>query len=559
MSEPFFKTNLTTLYKGDARDMSEIPDESIHVAVTSPPYWHLRKYEDLPDVVWDGDLDCQHEWTELPKSNVPGIHSNNRQRPDHPYGAKGNIQTTQTRLGTGKYCSKCGAWSGSLGEEPTIDMYARHTIEILREIRRVLRKDGTLWLNSGDSHASGKGTCFNPGGGEDTYQGIIKYKEGGAYPLDRGNISDLRAMGLKPLDRCLIPFRLALAAQADGWYVRMEIILSKDNPMPESVSGVQWLRHKVKQCPNCQALDSFVKQVCRKCGYDNSKNRGQDPSRKSNPEKPQQDHEGHNFKPSVKWVDCPGCDKCSQNDGLILKRGAGRPSESHEYVFMLTKTDKYYYDTEAVREKQTGNAHSRGTEKGNKAYQEARGSYKDFSSPQTELPNGRNLRSVWTMPMQPFPKELKQYGQHFAAFPERLAEICVQASTSEYGVCAKCGAPYARVIEQEEPPDEIFTKTNNPDDTLVKGHRSNGSYRGSGQKYQEWLDLHPPRTTGWRPTCKCKTQERIPATVLDPFSGSGTSLQVATKLGRASVGYEMSETYCNLIVHRCKQLGLDLI
>jgi hypothetical protein len=227
---------------------------------------------------------------------------------------------------------------------------------------------------------------------------------------------------------------------------------------------------------------------------------------------------------------------------------------------MLTKTNKYYYDREAVREKQTGNAHSRGTEIGNSEYFEARGSYKGFKSPETELPNGRNLRSVWTMPMQPFPKELRKYGAHYAAFPERLPEICIQASTSEFGCCAKCGAPWARIIEQESPPDEVFTETMNPDDGFINGHRPlGGKYRGSGQKLQDWINEHPPKTTGWRPTCNCGVQERVPATILDPFSGSGTTLQVATKLGRRSIGYELSPRYLNLIIKRCKQLGLSLL
>jgi DNA modification methylase len=75
MSDPFFKTNLTTLYCGDARHMIEIPDESVHMAVTSPPYWGLRKYADLPNTVWGGDELCQHEWgrEEIHKKGMPAI------------------------------------------------------------------------------------------------------------------------------------------------------------------------------------------------------------------------------------------------------------------------------------------------------------------------------------------------------------------------------------------------------------------------------------------------------------------------------------------------------
>ena len=123
---------------------------------------------------------------------------------------------------------------GMIGLEPTFQEWLDRMVEVCGEIRRVLRDDGTFWLNVGDAMASGKGTCFNPGGGTGSL-GKVR-KEAGAHPLNRGNESDLNKMGFKPKDLLMMPARLAIALQADGWWLRSDIIWSKPNPMPESVT-----------------------------------------------------------------------------------------------------------------------------------------------------------------------------------------------------------------------------------------------------------------------------------------------------------------------------------
>ncbi|MFH1980211.1 MAG: DNA methyltransferase, partial [Pseudomonadota bacterium] len=121
-----------------------------------------------------------------------------------------------------QFCIHCHAWLGSLGLEPTPELYLKHLVDIFREIKRVLRKDGTVWLNLGDSYAN------------DTKWGG---KTGGKHvsslhgePIGRTK----RNTGLKPNDLCGIPWRAALALQADGWWLRSDIIWHKPNPMPES-------------------------------------------------------------------------------------------------------------------------------------------------------------------------------------------------------------------------------------------------------------------------------------------------------------------------------------
>jgi len=176
-----YTDNLVTLYQGDCRDvLAEMEPESVHMVITSPPYWGLRSYSGDQETTWaDG-------------------------------------------------------WCGALGLEPTLGLYVEHIVEVFRAAKHVLRKDGTVFMNLGDVYASGKGTCRNPGGGESSLG--QNRKEQGVHPLDRGNKSILTAQGLKPKDLCMLPARVAIALQADGWWIRSMMPWVKRGPMPESTT-----------------------------------------------------------------------------------------------------------------------------------------------------------------------------------------------------------------------------------------------------------------------------------------------------------------------------------
>lgn len=241
--------------------LARLADESVHCCVTSPPYWGLRDY---------------------------GV-------------------------------------EGQIGLEPTPEAFVARLVHVFREVRRVLRKDGTLWLNLGDSYTTGASTAprsSDPKAVGDVSRGVARIGT---------------PKGMKPKDLVGIPWMVAFALRADGWYLRQEIIWAKPNPMPESVT-----------------------------------------------------------------------DRCTK---------------AHEHVFLLTRSERYFYDAEAIKEdaieagrivKATGGA-AKNAGKG-KFGATAIG----FTSHDTLVTN-RNKRSVWTIATQPFPEA------HFATFPEELAETCIKA------------------------------------------------------------------------------------------------------------------------------------
>jgi DNA modification methylase len=360
-----------------------IPDESVHCVVTSPPYWGLRDY---------------------------GI-------------------------------------EGQIGFEPTIEKFVGKMVEVFREVRRVLRSDGVLFLNLGDTYAASR-----------SYQVVDnKYKDVG------NKIGRKVPDGLKPKDLCGLPWRVALALQADGWYLRSDIIWAKPNPMPESCTD--------------------------------------------------------------------------------------RPTTAHEHIFLLTKSAKYFYDAEAVREEGCGYGKSErfrddkytnnASFDNSKKREDSQGGGKSSHDG-----SGRNLRNVWTIATAPFPQA------HFATFPPAIPERCIKAGTSERGCCPKCGAPWKRVVEKKACTMNIRVRDTKKGIMQYKtpGHGATESEIAAYGKEE----MGKTTTIGWEATCKCGLDitnafyDPIPCTVLDPFSGAGTTALVAAKLGRDAVGIELNPEYVEM-------------
>ena len=322
MIDQYYQDNTTTIYAGGCiESMRQMEVGSVNCCVTSPPYWGLRDYG---TATWEGgDEECDHR--EERGSTRGGPHSTIT-----------GVQDTSPHIAQYRsVCPKCGAVriDSQLGIEKTPEEYVAKMVEVFREVRRVLRDDGTLWLNLGDSYCStAPGTTVNAA--EMTGKHVNK---------DRYQRPDTPC-GLKPKDLVGIPWRVAFALQADGWWLRQDIIWHKPNPMPESVT-----------------------------------------------------------------------DRCTK---------------AHEYIFLLSKSARYFYDAEAIRE-----PHSRQWDNDKKPVgaTDGHGSWGQSGSGAAILnPAGRNKRSVWTVPTAPF------RGSHFAVFPPALILPCILAGCPEGGTVLDC-------------------------------------------------------------------------------------------------------------------------
>lgn len=285
------------------------------------------------------------------------------------------------------------------------------------------------------------------------------------------------SLNVKAKDLVPIPWLVALALQADGWYLRQDIIWKKPNPMPESCT-----------------------------------------------------------------------DRCTK---------------AHEYVFLLTKQARYFFDAEAIKEPAT---YAGKLVKTNGADGMCDGY--DGHRTREGLRRGvvvgdtRNKRSVWNIPTQSFP------GAHFATFPEKLVEPMIKAGSSEKGVCPECGKPWTRVVETVTTPRRDYSGKHAQTDPHAAGRRILAGMRGARDAGGNHDSPFPAkRTIGWRPTCECyeilATSEltrglpsdpsewlREPATVLDPFAGSCTTGVVAHRFGRWFIGIELSPEYCKIARRR---------
>lgn len=338
--------------------------------------------------------------------------------------------------------------SGQLGLEPTPDEYIANLVSVFRECKRILCDDGTLWVNIGDSYA-GSGVndgSKNPGISNAAKRGDVS---GGKRP--NTNLS-----GYKPKDLIGIPWMLAFALRADGWYLRSDIIWAKKNCMPESVKD--------------------------------------------------------------------------------------RPTKSHEYIFLLSKSQKYYYDSEAIKEPYSVNSNPNEIYNGNAT--------KDYKSASAQNPSdskrrilesmanggGRNKRDVWFVSTKPYK------GAHYATFNPELITPCILAGAPET-CCAECGAPYERVLERKD--KRHWTERND----YKSGDKYNFKYAETKQsnevgrndapasyKSPEYIDH------GFQPTCTCNSGTTS-GIVFDPFVGSGTTVATAIQLGRRGIGLDLSLKY----------------
>jgi hypothetical protein len=234
---------------------------------------------------------------------------------------------------------------------------------------------------------------------------------------------------------------------------------------------------------------------------------------------------------------------------------------------LLTKSGRYYYDQDAIREpiavsskqrinqpnfdNQTGGP--KDYRNGINSNRSARNTLENFKK---SAGQGRNKRSVWTVNTKPYKSA------HFAVFPPALIEPCILAGCPAQ-VCVECGEPWVRVVETPKPPLDVFTETSKPKDGFVS---VNVTGKGMGRKYQNWRNANPAKTLHFAPTCQCCPLPAVkidkfgyqwpiyrvtrPGVVLDPFFGSGTVAEVAIDTGRDWLGIELNPDYIELAKDR---------
>lgn len=450
-NEEWFHVEVGDVIKG----MRKCPAGVVQTIITSPPYWNLRSY-------------------------LPSEH------PDK---------------------------SSEIGGEPTPEAFIKKLVKVFREAKRILRDDGTLFVNLGDSYAQDKKWGGKTGG---------KHAKGlhGTTGIGRNRTQT----GLDGGNLVGIPFRFAFAMQADGWHLRSVIIWAKKSPMPESINGWRWTRCRIKVSAQVKGKQNGAIYQARSRDMSNGQYLG-----------------------SAVWKSCPGCDKCRANGGMVLRRGKWRPTTSHEYIFMFSKSDRYFCDSQAIQEPTTGNAHSRGTGLNPKARSIDSGNHKDrpkqndsFSAACNQVVGTRNPRTVWGSIWQ-FGNEPEK-AKHFAAFPSAVPRKCLKAALSSAGCCPKCGASYAPVVESERKPTRpgTNTKTQKSDAAGVMPQRLDSTTIGNRDPQRHTTKSN---VTGHRPTCGCNAGDPVPSIVADIFSGTGTTGRVAYSLGYRYLGFELFEEY----------------
>ena len=328
-----------------------------------------------------------------------------------------------------------------------------------------------------------------------------------SYIQAQSTIDKKWCQGLKPKDLIGIPWRVAFALQADGWYLRSDIIWHKPNLMPESVTDRPTKSHEY--------IFLLTKSGSIQYWTNNKIGRMID-----------KQPLGTKGKWNIDWVYGPSLGETKSRRRVSLWRG-----------------HNYYYDAFAIQEVcQSGPSDIK-----KMIEQKARigGKHKDLedlyskASKSTNIgrkrgvgdPSGRNKRSVWTVATQPYSEA------HFAVYPDKLIEPCVLAGCPQW-VCKKCGKARERIIEKEGEFQRRWSKSNKDGSPYNKQDSMQNIYKEKG-----WTDCGCG--AGWQG-----------GVVLDPFMGSGTSAHVAYKLGRRYIGFEISEEYCRLAEKRMRQMDL---
>ncbi len=418
--------------------LKQMPDESVDMQITSPPYWGLRDYGKGTESIWGGKEDCEHDFNlkefkqHAGRGGISklGYHKLKENIPDDIY--------------TVGFCNKCGAWKGQLGLEPTFDLFIKHLCDIFDEVKRVLKKDGTCWVNLGDTY-SGSGQGSQTGYGDKKRKKVI------------GSMSKSITIKTSVSAKCLcaIPERFIIEMINRGWILRNKIIWHKPNHMPTSVK------------------DRFA------CSW--------------------------------------------------------------EYLFMFSKSKKYYFDLDAVRVPHKAGVTRWGgnTMKVPKNQKEMQGQSKALLTEERAWrnPKGKNPDDMWDITTRGYPEA------HFAVFPEKLVERPIKTTPIE--ICKKCGKPRVRITKPTKEYSKLLNQSWTEDTDKSQKLRKEIGFQARTKKV---ATTYEAEMIGWT-DCGCNAGFK-PAVIMDIFAGSGTTLKVARDLDRDSIGIEIKPDYVKLIKKR---------
>jgi DNA modification methylase len=455
-----------------------VADKSVQCEILSPPYWGQRAYETGDNKNWELGTEPLHDCE-------------------------------------GKDCGDC---------------YVCHMRMVGKELFRVLRDDGTMFLNIGDCYSgSGKGpTGHNGIGNQSKRQGFDNHKASSPP-------------GLKPKDLCGIPWRVALALQKDGWYLRNEIIWYKRNVMPSS------------------AQDRFTNQHEQIFLFSKS-------------EKYFFDIEA--IKEKSTWAE--------KDKRFITGATSGGKQLTGKYA--INKSGAYSPD--GMR--QPRNVFIDNDEMFSSFLEYMANSGIDVNGLLSEFSESQETPDLWDITTRNYG------GEHFATFPPMLAEKAILAGTSQKGCCPICHTPWKRIIEKvckckNTPVSGVIRKgiELTPEDggLVLWLEKTGGDYRIStkGDKHHNnWTEQTTPngrqthfekkgysiwsmpsqstKTLDWEKNCECESLSPVPCIVLDPFSGSGTTVMKAIELGRHGIGIDLSGFYTNkLAKKRTKEVQIRML
>jgi DNA modification methylase len=531
--------------------LAELPAASIALAFTSHPYLGLRAYGTAGQV-WGGDGSCEHDFesTEPPPTKfgragstdakqhgrLAGINAHRwsdevvvhlrGQAGEHASAGNTVKEVAPRQAHLGQRCQRCGAWYGELGSEDSIAQHLANLTEVYRAVRRVLRPDGSLWVNIGDGYSAG-------------VNGRLAAEVVGDDRAFRDRASDTSQLGVPAKSLLLMPERFALAMAEDGWMVRERHYWFKRTPMPESTAdrsttAVEWVyrfvltgqhysdQDAVREPNSPLAIQRFASNGLRSerhhwqgmAGMSRAATAGRewrgDGRNARNWHTYPVEEYVHHWMGHHDWDYCQGCDALyvgRERRQIVSRPICGQCEADNQWATAATG---------AMTCGGCGESYDR----------EAR----------------RRLAKHRYCPVC---QATDQWIEHYAAFPDAMPRFAIAAATPPM-CCPHCGAGWQRIVAKDG--------QNTADEAGIAALAAKGVPRTTANLYAT-RKRGTRRTVGWEPGCACPhtEAETVPATVLDPFVGSGTTLLAALHLGRNGIGIELQPGYARAAAARLER------